>query len=324
MKPISPDCVVFYSATSCRFYDIEHIPVHDFSQLDFSGPLPRESNLAELQAQVDPESYKNKAFSFIVLPDEWLSRTEQDIEYKVPRELASLAALACAAEQHFTPPETLWFHYQVSRSRRGSHLAVLSCHQNLVEQVCRPFKAVGIRCCVVPLSHWNAYQSLPFGRFRLQQQALLPFEPDRDIGHRHRTVWLAFFVVCVILNVGLLLYDYYLNKEFEHFAGEHHQVIHDISLYDSPSPLLTKVLAAVRALPKQVRLSALKSYDNKVFVALSLSMEEMTSLLTRWQTEFPDWQFNVQEEGHSLVEVRGMSKRGNKEVINVGISISSG
>ncbi|SBS31245.1 hypothetical protein MSP8887_01479 [Marinomonas spartinae] len=324
MKPITPDCVVFYSATSCRFYDIEHIPVQKNSQLDFSDLPPSENSLAELQSQVDPDSYKNKAFALIVLPDEWLSSTEQDLDYAVPKELASLAALACAAEKHFSPPETLWFHYQVSRHRRGSHLAVLSCHQNLVEQVCCPFKSVGIRCCVVSFSHWNAYQSLPFGLFRLQKQALLPFEPDRDIGHRHRIVWLAFFAVCVALNVGLLLYDYYLNKEFEHLSGEHHQVTHDISLYDSPSPLLTKVLAAVRALPERVRLSSLKSYDHKVFVALSLSTEEMKSLLARWQTEFPDWQLNVQEEGRSLVEVRGTNKRANKEVINVGISISSG
>lgn len=321
MKPIFPDCMVFYSPTSCLFYDSQH-SLHqiDTYSNETSGMVSAEQ-VAQLQLQLDDSQLEQKAFALIVVPDAWLSISEHTLDHAVPKQLAPLAALAFAVETAFSSPDTLWFRYQLFYDHKISKMRVMACTHSLAKQVCKPFHDRGMRCCLVSCQQWQAYQNKKFAVWRLAQQGLRPFDPELSRRRHHRTMWASFIVACMLLQTGLVMHDYRLHQELgaldEQLKMVQSRRQQAVSLPDN-HPFLVHVLSKVRSLPTSVRLSSFSSNVNTADLVLSMPNAQLQPLLARWQDEEPRWRLKINKKAQ---DQNAMDSR--KEVMDVAVSIST-
>lgn len=320
MKPITPDCMVFYSATSCLFYDSQHSLHQVDTYLSETSDMASAEQIAQLQRPLDGSLLEQKAFALIVVPDAWLSISEHTLDHAVPKQLAPLAALAFAVESTFSSPDTLWFRYQLFYDHKISKMRVMACTHTLAERVCKPFHDRGMRCCLVSCQQWQAYQHKKFGLWRLAQQGLRPFDPELSRRRHHRTMWASFILACMLLQAGLAMHDYRLHQEIGSL-GEQLEVMQSRVQQTKPQsdnhPFLVQVLNKVQSLPTSVRLSSFTSNVNTANLVLSMPNSQLQPLLARWHHEEPRWRLKINKKSQ---DQNAMDSK--KEVMDVAVSIS--
>ncbi|MGB5996484.1 MAG: hypothetical protein WBG31_04150 [Marinomonas sp.] len=314
MKPISPDCVVFYTVSQCYVYAANHLP----ERLPFNAKddtfLPSIERLNELQSLLDHEYLADKKSLLIVVPNAWLSVSEHQIKHPLSKKLAPLAALAFASESTFAPPNEIFFHHHVTKLNKDLvQLHVVACSKMLMDCLSQPFQADNRCYQLISQQQWDAQSTRRFACYLLSRQGLARYQPEEDKRRETRHRWSAFVLMSALVHGLLLGYFYYLTDEQDkQRVAQRQKHTQQLVLPTQGSVFVTRFLTILRALPHDVRVSALHSEKDTASARLTLTTVRLQTLLTQWQQAQPTWHWQV-----SSTSPQGTSMGASEDALEV-------
>lgn len=318
MKPISPDCVVFYTVSQCHVYAANHLPKRLPFNIEDDAPLPSLERLSELQSLLDHEFLADKKHLLIVVPETWLSVSEHQINHPLSKKLAPLAALAFASETTFAPPNEIFLHYRVLKLNKDVfQLHVVACSKMLMDQLSLPFQARDRCCRLVSSQQWKAQSSRRFAGYFLSRQGLARYQPEEDKRREVRRSWSAFVVLSLLMHGLLSGYFYSLNEAQNAHRLVQQQQPQQVVLPKQGNAFVTRLLAMLRALPYDVRVSSLHSETQTASAHLTLTPARLQTLLAQWRQTQPRWHWQVNPAPRQVMSLDTM------EVVDVELLVSA-
>lgn len=318
MKPIFPDCVVFYTASRCYIYDAARLPKSVQLIPEATSSRPDSAQLDALFATLEHETITNKKHLLIVLPDEWLAISQHEIARSMSKTLAPLAALAFAVESTFASPETILFNYRLKRLHKRHYLLnLIACPQAFADDLMRPFREKGAQCQIVSYQQWQSLAGKRFALYRLMKQSLNLYQPKQAKEKANQQRWLGLIAISLLLNLVLFGYFYSLNQT--HMRLQQNLAKHQSEPFLQPNSVASfpvVLLAKLRTLPMGVRLSKFQTSSTQAQVYLSGRASELNTLVARWRKASPHWQWVMR----SLAPANSTDK---KEVVDVALVVST-
>ena len=319
MKPIFPDCVVFYSVSECHVYDVSHLPEGLPFDSDKEKSLPSDVQIDAIQAQLDHESLVNKKHILIVVPDAWLSISEHQLDHPLSKKLAPLAALAFATETTFAPPDSIFYYYRVTKlSKQSSRLNIVACSRNTMEHLSLPFQKSAKCSGIISQQQWLQRPHHRFNLILLSHQYLAVYQPEEKKQQNARKRWICLVLASVVLHVAFFTFFYSINTDYENQRIEQQTAqAQQIVLPKQGNIFVGAVLATLRTMPREVRLSSFQSKNNTASIRLSLPEDTLQPLLTQWRQKHPNWRWQM-----SIVQ-SGAGSLKTQEVIDVDLIVST-
>ncbi|REG82360.1 hypothetical protein [Marinomonas pollencensis] len=312
MKRISPDCVVFYTASQCYIYPIQSCPKALPFDVEDARPVPSDEQIKLLQQELKQSVLASSRQLLIVVPNAWLSVSEHQIAHPLSPKLAPLAALAFASETTFAPPNEIFFHHSVDKLNKDLfQLHVIACSKMLRDLLRQPFDAAQ-DCRLISMQQWQQRSSRRFARYTWGQFELSNYQPEEDRRRNLVRRWLVFVLLSVSLHLLILGYFYLLDRQHKQLAVTLQQQTQALSLPQKGSVFVSQLLTMLRTLPKDVRLSSLSSEQHAATAYLTLPHDSLPILLAQWRQAFPHWRWQVLPQS-KLLE--------SQEVIDVALRI---
>jgi len=320
MMRTSSYAVVVYSADTCTF----HNPNKANDWLDLltstNDPPPDLSRLTSIQQTLLLDRTPNSSRVLVLVPDSWLSVSKHLVDHVIPSSLLPLAALSYAVEATFAPPETLMFHYhQDVLSPKRVELTVFACSAEWAEQLCLPFQPLAKSCLLMSQSQWIGIQSSQRSWSHCSQQAVSFYLPDKEKKQKMRRLWRGLLVLSVSLHSAAAIYFFSLQGESNQALMNRQQRLISQSTWLSAQAfngMAEPILTLIQALPDSVRLGRFSGEPQSAFFQLTLSTQELERLLGYWRKQYPHWQWDVEQQPHSL-----SSMTTQEEVVDASIKV---
>ncbi|MBJ7538081.1 hypothetical protein [Marinomonas transparens] len=321
MTLISSFFVAVYSTTQCSLFDSHKVPIASGLLPPGDALVPDASRIEAMQNRLFSEQNERIKNVVVVVPDDWLSISEHEVDHLIPPKLAPLVALTYAVEDAFAPPENLRFSYR-QKVVQGQHtrLMVFTCTGEQADLFCSPFKQRGMSCLLVPHKQWlNAQREKKPWRWFVQQ-SLQAYQPEKEKRQEFRRLIACLASISLLVNlIAYLCFDSW-NKQSRDVLFERQQIMVTQSSWSSNDSLHSAsdiALKLTQGLPISVRLNSVEGNALTAVVMLTLAEDDAALLLDSWREKQPEWQWKM-ERLSSDEPLSG----GQEEVVDVAISIS--
>ena len=297
MKLTTGYSIAVYTAEKCTLYDLGTVDDAIDCVDQFRDSPPSKVRLNAIQKSLSIHSDSADSNIIILVPDDWLSTSQHNLDQIIDSALLPLVALSYAVETTFSAPETLLFSYQKKIMHdQQPQLTVYSCSTDWAEQLSQPFTERGSSCFIMSITQWKNLKSGKKTWSYLVKQALSIYQPDYEKRKARKRRWFCLILFSVLIQSTAYVYSSSLAERAKQAGVDRAYVLEKKSLWASEqesNAFIESALTLVQVLPSSVRLVSFDGKDEVVNIKLTLSRKDLTALLEGWRKQYPLWHWEI-------------------------------